>query len=70
MMHAEDRERTILAMLEKRGFVSMRELDVRLTASSATVRRDLDRLETAHAKLVERSGAKLILVNVKREPEE
>ena len=48
----------------------MRELDVRLTASSATVRRDLDRLETAHAKLVERSGAKLILVNVKREPEE
>ena len=45
MMHAEDRERTILSMLEKRGFVSFRELDRRLTASPATVRRDLDRLE-------------------------
>src|SRR6266404_4764842 len=47
MMHAEDRERTILAMLEKRGFVSFRELDKRLTASPATVRRDLERLAGA-----------------------
>jgi DeoR/GlpR family transcriptional regulator of sugar metabolism len=29
-----------------------------------------DGIAGAHAKLVERSGAKLILVNVKREPEE
>jgi DeoR family ulaG and ulaABCDEF operon transcriptional repressor len=59
MMHAEDRERTILAMLEKRGFVSMRELDVRLTASSATVRRDLDRLETAGRIVRVHGGAKM-----------
>ena len=59
MMHAEDRERTILAMLKKRGFVSMRELDRRLTASSATVRRDLDRLETAGRIVRVHGGAKM-----------
>jgi len=43
-MHAEERERTILSMLEKSGFVTFRALDKRLTASAATVRRDLERL--------------------------
>ena len=59
MMHAEDRERTILSMLEKRGFVSFRELDKRLTASPATVRRDLDRLETAGRIVRVHGGAKI-----------
>ena len=59
MMHAEDRERTILSMLEKRGFVSFRELDRRLSASPATVRRDLDRLETAGRIVRVHGGAKV-----------
>ncbi|HTB88783.1 MAG TPA: DeoR family transcriptional regulator, partial [Steroidobacteraceae bacterium] len=59
MMHAEDRERTILSMLEKRGFVSFRELDRRLTASPATVRRDLDRLEMAGRIVRVHGGAKM-----------
>jgi DeoR family transcriptional regulator, ulaG and ulaABCDEF operon transcriptional repressor len=59
MMHAEDRERTILSMLEKRGFVSFRELDKRLTASAATVRRDLDRLEMAGRIVRVHGGAKI-----------
>jgi DeoR family transcriptional regulator, ulaG and ulaABCDEF operon transcriptional repressor len=46
-------------MLKKRGFVSMRELDRRLTASSATVRRDLDRLEMAGRIVRVHGGAKM-----------
>jgi DeoR family ulaG and ulaABCDEF operon transcriptional repressor len=46
MIHAEDRERMILTMLKDRGFVSFRELDKRLAASPATLRRDLERLST------------------------
>jgi DeoR family transcriptional regulator, ulaG and ulaABCDEF operon transcriptional repressor len=59
MMHAEDRERTILAMLEKRGFVSFRELDKRLIASPATVRRDLERLAVAGRIVRVHGGAKM-----------
>ena len=58
MMHAEDRERTILAMIEKRGFVSFRELDKRLIASPATVRRDLERLAVAGRIVRVHGGAK------------
>src|SRR5580698_4333711 len=46
-------------MLEKRGFVSFRELDRRLSASPATVRRDLDRLETAGRIVRVHGGAKV-----------
>jgi DeoR family transcriptional regulator, ulaG and ulaABCDEF operon transcriptional repressor len=59
MMHAEDRERTILAMIEKRGFVSFRELDKRLIASPATVRRDLERLALAGRIVRVHGGAKM-----------
>lgn len=59
MMHAEDRERTILAMIEKRGFVSFRELDQRSIASPATVRRDLERLEVAGRIVRVHGGAKM-----------
>ena len=59
MMHAEDRERTILAMIEKRGFVSFRELDKRLIASPATVRRDLERLAVAGRIVRVHGGAKM-----------
>jgi DeoR family ulaG and ulaABCDEF operon transcriptional repressor len=59
MMHAEDRERTILSMLADRGFVSFRELDKRLIASPATVRRDLERLASAGRIVRVHGGAKI-----------
>jgi DeoR family transcriptional regulator, ulaG and ulaABCDEF operon transcriptional repressor len=59
MMHAEDRERTILAMIEKRGFVSFRELDKRTLASPATVRRDLERLAVEGRIVRVHGGAKM-----------
>ena len=59
MMHAEERERAILSLLGKRGFISIRELDRRLTASSATIRRDLDRLEIAGRIVRVHGGAKM-----------
>lgn len=44
-MHAEERERLILQAMQATGFVSYRELESRLAASPATIRRDLTRLE-------------------------
>lgn len=43
-MHAAEREIAILDMLSERGFVSFREIEQRLQASAATLRRDLERL--------------------------
>ncbi|MBU6299215.1 MAG: DeoR family transcriptional regulator, partial [Alphaproteobacteria bacterium] len=45
-MHATERDRVILSLLEEQGFVSFRELSHRVTASPATLRRDLERLQT------------------------
>jgi DeoR family ulaG and ulaABCDEF operon transcriptional repressor len=45
-MHATERDRVILSLLEEEGFVSFRELSRRLSASPATLRRDLDRLQS------------------------
>jgi DeoR family ulaG and ulaABCDEF operon transcriptional repressor len=59
MMHAEDRERTILSLLENRGFVSFRELDQHIKASPATVRRDLERLATEGRIVRVHGGAKV-----------
>ena len=44
-MHAAEREELILKLLTARGFVSFRELERKLDASPATVRRDLERLD-------------------------
>jgi len=46
-------------MLENRGFVSFRELDKRLNASPATVRRDLERLAVAGRIVRVHGGAKI-----------
>ncbi len=46
-LHSAERERLILAALEPHGFISCRILESRLTASAATIRRDLARLELA-----------------------
>lgn len=43
-MHAAERERIILDSLEDSGFISFRDLEARIAASPATIRRDLDRL--------------------------
>jgi DeoR family transcriptional regulator, ulaG and ulaABCDEF operon transcriptional repressor len=45
-MHATERDRVILSLLDEQGFVSFRELSRRVTASPATLRRDLERLQT------------------------
>jgi len=43
-MHSAERENAIIGLLEASGFVSFRELEGKLSASPATIRRDLERL--------------------------
>lgn len=45
-MHAAERDKLILGLLQEKGFLSCRELSRRLPTSPATLRRDLDRLQT------------------------
>lgn len=45
-MHAAERHQVILAAIEGAGFISYRDLEARLGASPATIRRDLIQLET------------------------
>ncbi|MEZ5742762.1 MAG: DeoR/GlpR family DNA-binding transcription regulator [Sphingomonadaceae bacterium] len=54
-MHATERETLILEAMGKTGFVSYRDLEARLDASPATIRRDLARLE-AQGKIVRVHG--------------
>lgn len=58
-MHAEERERLILAAMEPTGFVSYRDLEGQLDASPATIRRDLARLEGEGRIARVHGGAKL-----------
>ncbi len=58
-MHAEERERLILAAMSESGFVSYRELEGTLDASPATIRRDLSRLEAQGRIVRVHGGAKL-----------
>jgi DeoR family ulaG and ulaABCDEF operon transcriptional repressor len=57
-VHAAEREELILKLLRDKGFVSFQELDRRVNASPATLRRDLGRLETKGAIMRVRGGAK------------
>jgi DeoR family transcriptional regulator, ulaG and ulaABCDEF operon transcriptional repressor len=59
-MHSAERERLILAALEPSGFVSYRQLEARLDASPATIRRDLARLELEGRIARVHGGAKLL----------
>ena len=43
-MHVAEREQLIIERVERSGFVSFKELEKDLTASAATIRRDLERL--------------------------
>ena len=58
-MHASQRDVEILRLLKSQGFVSFRELCGRLDASSATIRRDLERLESDGRITRVRGGARL-----------
>jgi DeoR family transcriptional regulator, ulaG and ulaABCDEF operon transcriptional repressor len=58
-MHAAERDRVIMNLLEEQRFVSFRELSHRLSASAATLRRDLERLQEAGKLKRVRGGAQL-----------
>jgi DeoR family transcriptional regulator, ulaG and ulaABCDEF operon transcriptional repressor len=58
-MHSAEREKLIRAAMRPSGFVSYRELETRLDASPATIRRDLTRLERLGALVRVHGGAKL-----------
>ena len=58
-MHASQRDVEILRLLKSQGFVSFRELCGRLDASAATIRRDLERLESEGRIARVRGGARV-----------
>ncbi len=58
-MHAAERERLILKLLDERGFIAFQDLDKLMDASPATLRRDLDKLESAGRIVRVRGGAQL-----------
>jgi DeoR family transcriptional regulator, ulaG and ulaABCDEF operon transcriptional repressor len=58
-MHATERERLILSLMQDRGFVSFQELDAKVDASPATIRRDLERMSQQGLVTRVRGGAKL-----------
>ena len=60
MMHAEERQRLIMAEVGRTGFVTYRELEARLAASPATIRRDLTRLERTGQIVRVHGGAKAV----------
>lgn len=59
-MHAAEREQLILSLLAEKGFVAFQELDGRVDASPATIRRDLEKLERAGRITRVRGGARLV----------
>lgn len=59
-MHANEREELIVDLISGSGFISFRELEKRLDASPATIRRDLERLAGEGRLERVRGGAKLI----------
>jgi DeoR family ulaG and ulaABCDEF operon transcriptional repressor len=58
-MHASERESEILKLLQRQGFVSFRRLCSELAASTATIRRDLSRLEADGRIARVRGGARM-----------
>ena len=59
-MHAEERQHLILSEVGRTGFITYRDLEARLTASPATIRRDLTRLERSGQIVRVHGGAKTI----------
>jgi len=69
-MHAAERERLILQLLQQRGFIAFQELDAQIEASPATLRRDLEKLESAGQIVRVRGGARLATEAAASGPEE
>lgn len=67
-MHAAEREKLILDLVRERGFISFRELDKRISASPATLRRDLERLE-GEARIVRVHGGARSVTEANDEPQ-
>ena len=59
-MHASQREKHILELIARKGFLSFQELDGNINASAATLRRDLERLASAGQIRRVRGGAERI----------
>ena len=59
-MHATERERLILDLMRDRGFTSFQDLDSKLEASPATIRRDLERMAQQGLLVRVRGGAKFV----------
>jgi DeoR family transcriptional regulator, ulaG and ulaABCDEF operon transcriptional repressor len=58
-MHAAQRDAEITRLLQSQGFISFKQLCARLQASSATIRRDLERLDAQGVIERVRGGARL-----------
>lgn len=58
-MHAAEREELILDLMSSSGFVSFRQLDRKIDASPATIRRDLERMAAEGRIIRVRGGARL-----------
>jgi DeoR family ulaG and ulaABCDEF operon transcriptional repressor len=59
-MHAAQRDAEIIRLLQSQGFISFKQLCQRLEASSATIRRDLERLDADGLIERVRGGARLM----------
>lgn len=59
-MHAAEREQLILSLLSDRGFIAFQDLEARVEASPATIRRDLEKLESSGRITRVRGGARLV----------
>jgi DeoR family transcriptional regulator, ulaG and ulaABCDEF operon transcriptional repressor len=57
-MHSAEREKLILETVNQRGFISFQDLERRISASPATIRRDLERMMIAGLLTRVRGGAK------------
>lgn len=60
-MHATERDKIIISLLEEHGFVSFQELSHRLSTSPATLRRDMKRLQETGKLLRVRGGAQSMM---------
>jgi DeoR family ulaG and ulaABCDEF operon transcriptional repressor len=70
-MHSAEREKLILETLNRRGFISFQDLEQRIAASPATIRRDLERMMSAGLLTRVRGGAKKNAPkNAQRQPPE
>lgn len=59
-LHADERKQAILSLLERRGFITFRDLEAEVSASPATLRRDLERLAVDGLIMRVHGGARLL----------